>query len=790
MMAALKGNTANIHSLLEHNADGNLRNVLGQSALDIAIAMGHEEAAEILLSDNKKLNKQVSDLSTGITVREMGGSKTYMLTEANEARTTQSEEPSLQLRDFTENTEKISQNLCLLDRPSQYLQLAGPQLRLSADLDDVAASNTSTSISRRGPNVTPKARSPRIAYCISCCRHHPPDISQCLKKKFSTITKSDTLLPVHTMCQLDSIIRKPQSETDKKTEGAVESFRHKPSLSGRQRLTRFLSAIKQALKFKRNVRRSFNTSHDYSVRRRTDSPPSNKYVDQSIKHTESSADTAPSPLSDLDFRHSNLEVSRLPNRTLSPHISAQTGDNKTQAYRSRVRVTSPQSNTGIHDYNWTHRALSPQTNTHVLENTCRPSTQIRDNYFLEEGYKTPSIPCSLYHPSVATQDLSFHNDRQHICSHKQNIDVEHSTKHTHRLTNTEFSPLSNIDTHTLSSRTHSPLSNTKTDSLPDTAYSSFSSTEPYRLSYPSSMDIHSILDRTLSAPSHVETYSLADGAFPSQGNCHTDQNKSQMDTILNRAHSPITNLHAYISVDRACSSAANLNTYSSADRVHSPAANLQTYISADRIQSPVVNLNTYSSADRVHSSVVNLHAYSSAERVHSPAANLQTYSSAERVCSSVANLWTDSSADRVHSPVPNLYTCSSADGVHSPVANLKTSAAREHSPVANLKTYNSADRVHSPVANSHTYSSAERVHSRVANLKTSADRVHSPVANLYTYSSADGVHSPVANLKSSAARVHSPVANLHTYSSAERVHSPVANLKDLQFSRPSTFSCS
>ena len=762
MMAALKGNTANIHSLLAQNADGNLRNILGQSALDIAIAMGHEEVAEILLSDNRNVNNQVPDLSTEITVREMGGSKTYMLTEVTEACTTQSEEPSLQLCDFTENTE-ISQNLYLLDRPSQYL--AGPQLQFSADLDDVAASNKSTSFSHQSDNMTPKACSPKIEYCISCCKHHPPDISQCLKKKFSTFTKSDTLLPVHTTCQLDSIIRKPQSET----EGAVELLRHKPSLSGRKRLTRFLSAIKQALKFKRNVHRSFNTSQDYSVRCRTGSP-------SSIKHTESSGDTALSPLRNLDFRHSNLEVSRLPSRILSPHISTQTGRNKTQAYRSRAIVTSPQSNTGIshsrtHDYNWTYRGLSPHTKTHVLKNSCQTSTQTRGNYMLEESYKIGNIPCNLCHTSVATQEFFFHNDRQHIYSHKQNTHAEYSRKNTYRLPNTEFSSLSNIDTNTLSSRTHSPLSNTKTDSLPDTASSSFSNTEPYRLSFPSSMDIH----RTLSAPSHNETYSLADTAFPSQGNSYTDHNKTQMDTILNRAHSPITNLDAY----------------SSSDRVHSPIDNSQTYRSGDRVHSPAANLQMYSLADRVHS----------------PIASLKAYSSAERVYSSVANLQTDSSVDRVHFPVANLYTYSSADGVHSPVANLKTSAARVHSPVANLHTYSSAYRVHSPVANLHTYSSADRVHSPVANLHTysSAERVHSPVANLHTYSSADRVHSPVANLQaySSADRVSSPLANLHTYSSADRVHSSVANLKayssvdqvhspvaNLQFTRQSMSSCS
>ena len=686
MITALKGNTANIHSLLEHNADGNLRNILGQSALDIAIAMGHEEVAEILLSNDKKLNEQVPDLSTEITAREMGGrSKTYMLTEGNEARATPSEEPPLQLRDFTENTEKISQNLRLLDRPSQYLQFAGPQLQFSTDLDDVAARNTPTSFSVQNLNVTPKTCSPKIEYCISCCSHHLPDISQCLKKKFSTINKSDTLLPVHTTCQLDSITSKTQSVSDKKTEGVVESFRHTPSLSGRQRLTRFFSAIKQALRFKRNVRRSFNTSHDYSVRRRTVSPRSKKYVDQSITHIESSADTALSPLSNLDFRHSKLEVSRLPSRTLSPHISIQTGHNKTQTYRSRVRVTSPQSNSGIshsrtQDYNWTHRRLSPHTNISVLENTCQPSTQTTDNYFLEEGYKIAHIPCDLYHPSVATQDISFQRDGQHVYSHKQNIHAEHSTKHTYRLPNTEFSPLSNVGTHTLSSRTHSPLSNTKTDSFPDTAYSSFNSTEPYHMSYPSTMDIHSILDRTLPVPNHTATYSLTDRAFPPQGNSHTDQNKTQMDTILNRGHSPITNLH----------------TYSSAERVHSP----------------VVNLNTYSSAERVPSPVVKLHTYSSGDRVHSHAADLDTYISAERVCSSVANLHTDSSADIVHSPVANLHTYSS-DVVHSAVANLHT--------------YSSADRVHSPLANLHTYNSADRVHSPITNLQF--NRVRSPVAN-------------------------------------------------------------
>ena len=690
MMAALKGNTGNIHSLLEHNADGNLRNILGQSALDIAIAMGHEEVAEILLSDNKKLNRQVPDLSTEITIREMGGSKTYMLPERNEACTTQSEEPSLQLCDFTENAEKISQNLCLLDRPSQYLQFAGPQLQSSTDLDDVAASNTSTSFSHHSPNVTSKACSPKIEYCISCCRHHHPDISQCLKKKFSTVTKSDKLLPVHTTCQLDSIRRKSQSETDKKTEGVVELFGHEPSLSGRQRLTRFLSAITRALKFKRKVRRSFNTSHDYSVRRGTESPPSNKCVDQSITQMESCAGTALSPLINLNFRHGTLEVSRLPSRTLSPHISTQTGHNKTQTYRSRVRVTSPQSNIGIshsrtQDYNWTHRGLSPHTNICVLENTCQPSTQTRDNYFLEDGYKIASIPCSLYHPSVATQDISFHRDGQHIYSHKQNIHADHSTKHTYRLPNAEFSPLSNIGTHALSSRTYSPLSNTKTDSLPDTAYSSFSSTEPYCLSYPSSMDINSIPDRTLSAPSHNETHSLADRTFPPQGNSPTDLNKTQMGTIINRAHSPITNLH----------------TYSSAEQVHSPVVNLKTYNSADRICSPVANLHTYSSADRVHS----------------PVANLNTYSSADRICSPVADLHTYSSADKVHSPVANLHTYSSAGRVHSPVANLKTYSFTDRvcSPVANLHTYSSAGRVHSPVVNLQAYSSAERVHSPVAN---------------------------------------------------------------------------
>jgi hypothetical protein len=575
MMAALKGNTANIHSLLEHDADGNLHNILGQSALDIAITMGHEEMAEILVSENKKLNEQVPDLPTDTTVREMGGSKTYMLTEGNEACNTQSEELSLQLCGFTENTEKISQNLCLPDRPSQYLQFAGSQLQSSTDRDDVAASNTSTSVSHRGPNVTQKTRSPKIEYCISCCRHHSPDISQCLKKKFSTITKSDTLLPVHATCQLDSIIRKPQSETDKKIEGVVESFGHKPSLSGRQRLTRFLSAIKQALRFRRNVRRSFNTPHDCSVRRRADSPPSNKYVDQSITHMENSGGTALSPLRNLDFRHSKLEASRLPSRTLSPHISTQNGHNKTQTYRSRVRVTSPQSNTGIiqsrtQDYNWTHRGLSPHTNTCVLENNCQPSTQTRDNYFLEEGYKIASVPCNPYHSSVATQDISFHNDIQHIYSHQQNIHAEHGKKHTYRLPNTEFSPLSNIGTHTLSSRTYSPLSNTKTDSLPDTAYSSFSSTQPYHLSYSSSMDINSILERTLSAASHNETYSLADRAFPPQGNSPTDQNETQMDTILNTAHSAVTNLHTYSSAEQVHSAVANLKAYSSADRVHSP----------------------------------------------------------------------------------------------------------------------------------------------------------------------------------------------------------------------------
>ena len=746
MMAALKGNTANIHSLLEHNADGNLRNILGQSALDIAIAMGHEEVAEILLNDNKKLNKEIADLSTEITVREMEGSETYMLIEGHEARATLPEEPSLQLCDFTENKEKISQNLCLLDRPRQYLQFSGPQLQSSTDLDDLAASNTSASFSHRSPNVTPKTCSPKIEYCISCCRHHRPDISQCLKKKFSTITKSDTLLPVHTTCQLDSIIRKPQSETDKKTEGVVELFRHNPSLSGRQRLTRFLSAIKQALRFKRKVRRSFNTSHNYSVRSRTDSPPSNKYVDQSITHMESSADTALSPLSNLDFSHSKLEVSRLPSRTLSPHISTRTGHNKTKTYNSTVRVTSPQSNTGISHsraqyYNWTHRGLSPHTNTCVLQNTCHPSTQTRDNYFLEEGYKIASVPCNLYHPAVATQDISFHRDGQHIYSHEQNTHAEQSTKHTYRLPNTEFSPLSNISTHTLSSRTHSPLSNTKTDSLPDTAYSSFSSTEPYRLSYPSSMDIHSILDRTLSVPNHAETYSLADRAFPPQGNRPTDQNKTQMDTILNRAHSPITNLNTYSSAGRVHSPVANLDTYSSAERVHSSIANSQTYRSGDRVHSPAANLHTYSSADRIQSPVVNLHSYSSAERVHSLVANLHTYSSAERVQSPVVNLHSYSSADRVHSPVANLHTYSSVDRVCSPVANLQFT--RVHSPAANLHIYSSAERVQSPVVNLHSYSSAERA--------------HSPVANLKTYSSADRVHSPVANLQFT--RVRSPVAN-------------------------------
>ena len=662
MMAALKGNTANIHSLLEQNADGNLRNILGQSALDIAIAMGHEEAAEILLSDNAKVNKQVPDLSTEISVREMGGSKTYMLTEGTEAHTTQSEEPSLQLCDFTENTEKISPNTCLLDRPSLYLPFAGPQLQFSADLDDVAASNMSTSFSHQSHNVTPKACSPKIEYCISCCRHHPPDISQCLKKKFLTITKSDALLPVHTTCQLDLVIRKPQSDTDRKMEGAVESLRHKPSLRSRQRLTRFLSAIKQALKFKRNVRRSFNTSHDYTVRCRTDSPPSNKYVDQGIEHSESSVDTATSPLRNLDLRHGNLEVSRLPSRTLSAHISEQTGHNKTQTYGPRARVISPQSNTGIshsrtRDYNRTNRGLSPHTNMHVLENTF----QTRDNYSLEEGCQIASIPCNLYHTLVATQDISFHNDRQHIYSHKQNIQAEHSKKHTYRLPNTEFSPLSNIDTHTLSSRTHSPLSNIKTDSLPDTAYSSFSSTEPYCLSYPSSMDIHSILDRTLSAPSHTETYSLADTAFPSQGNSRTDQNKAQMDTILNRAHSPITNLDTYSSAGRACSLAANLYTYSSAERVHSPIANSQTYRSGDRVHSPAANLQTYISANRVQSPVVNLNTYSSTQRVHSLIAKSQIYRSGDRVYSPIANLHTYSSVDRVHSPVANLGTYISID---------------------------------------------------------------------------------------------------------------------------------
>ena len=693
MMAALKGNTANIHSLLEHNADGNLRNILGQSALDIAIAMGHEKVAEILLSDNENLNKQVPDPSTEITVTEMGGSKTYMLIERNEACTMQSEEPSLQLRDFTENTE-ISQNLCLLDRPSQYLQFVGPQLQFSTDLDDVATSNTPISFSHQSPNVTPKTCSPKIQYCISCCSHHLPDISQCLKKKFSTITKSDTLLPVQTTCKVDSIISKTQSESDKKTEGVVESFRHKPSSSGHQGLTHFLSGIKQALKFKRNVRRSFSTSHDYGVRRRTDSPPSNKYVDQSITHIESCAGTELSPLSNLDFRHSKLEVSR----TLSPHISTQTGHSKTHTYRSRVKVTSPQSNTGIshsrtHDYNWTHRGISPYTNTRVLENTCQPSTQTRDSHFLEEGYKNASIPCNLCHPSVATQDISFHNDRQHIYSHKQNIHAEHSTKHTYSLPNTEFSPLSNINTHNLSSRTHSPLSNTKTDSLPDTAYPSFSSTEPYRLSYPSSMV------RTLSVPCYTETHSLPDRAFPPQGNSHTDQNKTQMDNILNRAHSPITNLHTYSSANRACSPVANLHTYSSAERVHSPVANLHTYSSGDRVQFPAANLHTYSSENRVCSPVANLHTYSSAERVHSPAANLYTYSS----------------ADRVHSPIANLQTYSSADRVHSPIANLKTYKSAVHSPVANLHTYSSADRIHSPVTNLYTYSAADREHSPVAN---------------------------------------------------------------------------
>jgi hypothetical protein len=636
MMAALKGNTANIHSLLECKADANMCNILGQSALDIATAMGHEQVAEMLMSDNEKLNKQVPALSTEITFREMGLSKTYMLTEENEACTTQSEEPSSQLRDFSQHTQKISQNLCLLGRSGQSLQFAGPRLQFCTHLDDVAASSTSTSFSLQRPNVTPKICSPKIEYCMSCCSHHPPDISQCLKKKSSNISKSDALLPVHNTCQLDSIISKPQS----KTETVIESFRHKPSFSGPHRFSQLLSEIKKAFKFKTNVRRIFNTSRNHSVRRRTDSPPSNKYVDQSTIHTDSSADTALSPLRNLDVCHSNLEASRLPSRT-PPHINTQTCHNTTQTYRSRVRVTSPQSNTGISHsrtqaFNGAHRGLSPHNNTCVLETICQPST--RDSYTIEEGYKIASIPCSLYQPSDSTQDIFFQKDKHKACSYKRNIDTEHSKTQTYSLPNSEFSPLRNIGTHTVSSRTHTPLSNTKTYSLPDTACSSFSSTEPYGLSYPSRMDIHSVLDRILSALSNKETYSLPDRAFPSQSNSHTGQNNTKMCTILNRANSPVT----------------NLRTYSSADRVRSPVANLQTYSSVGRVLSPVANLQAYSSADRVLSPVAYLHAYSSADRVLSPVANLQTHSSADRQCSPVANLHTYSSADRQCSPAANL----------------------------------------------------------------------------------------------------------------------------------------
>jgi hypothetical protein len=520
MMAALKGNCVVIDILLEHKADVNQRNILGQSALDIAAAVGHEQLMQLLQSDNcdhTELKTALPDLVTGIAIQKTGETETYMSTEKNEAYTQISamklEEKASQLHYMTpQYTTKIFQNLDQSDSLSPSFQFTEPWAKSSTDTNIVPISAASSSFSLQNPDMMSATYTPKIEYCTACSSHHLSNSLHCLKNKSSNISKLDVPVPMHNMCISGSVITKLQNQTDKPSEHVIQPFI--PRTNNTTIPSRICTFILpgSVLSPQDNIQIGQSTTQAYNLRVKTVSPQSNHNIcSPSIETTDISMEN-------------NYKLVDIPQSLLQPHVSTE----DIHFQEARYRDLSPQTNTQVcctttHD-NFPSRAKN--TESHSLAITAlSPQTNIQIYRGTTHAYNLPSRGLS---PRSNTKPYTL-ADRAH--SPQTNAQICHGTTHAYNISSKGLSPVRNTEAYSLSDAAHSPQTN---------AQFCHGTTQAYN-----------IPSKRLSPRSNTEAYSLADRAHSPQTNAQICHGTTQAYNISSKELSPLRNTEAYSLADRA-----------------------------------------------------------------------------------------------------------------------------------------------------------------------------------------------------------------------------------------------
>jgi hypothetical protein len=539
MMAALKGNTAIVDLLLEHKADVNQRNILGQSALDIAVAMGHGQVLQILQSDNhhhndlqilqsdnyhhSEVENALPDLVTGIAVQKTWETETYVSTEKNEALaqipTRQLEES--QIRYTTpQHTTKICHNLCQSDTLFPSFQFTEPQTNTSSDTNEVPVSAACSSFSLQNSDMMSATYTPKIEYCSPCSSCHLSNSSHCLKNKSSNISKLDVPVPLHNMCISGSVITKLQKQADKPTEHVSQPFipfMNNVAVPSRIRAIRSLGSN---ISPQDNKKIGHSMAQAYNLKVRAISPQSNTNRIHNIYRPNIEA-------RDILPMENNYKFVDIPQSLLQPCVSTE------HTYFQNERDLSPQTNTHIcygatHDYNCPSRAHATSKNIelHSLQNTAlSPQTNIQIDHGTTRVYNLPSKGIS---PLRNTEAYSLADKALSPQNHSQ---VGHDTTHAYKITGKGPPSPSNTKPYSLHDRTHSLQTSAQMGH--------------------GTMQAYNVPSGGLSPINNTGPYSLADRAHYPQTSAHMGHGTMQAYKVPSGGLSPISNTDPYSLDDRA-----------------------------------------------------------------------------------------------------------------------------------------------------------------------------------------------------------------------------------------------
>ncbi|XP_021924127.1 uncharacterized protein LOC110831920 isoform X2 [Zootermopsis nevadensis] len=566
MMAALKGNSVAVDLLLEHDADVNKRNVLGQSALDIAVTMGHGQVMQLLQSDNChhiELRSVLPDLVTGIAVKETGGSEIHVPTEKNAAyvqiRATLLEERDSQLCSKTpQRTKIISQYHS--DSLSPSFHFTEPWTS-STDTNIVPTSATTSSFSLQNPDMS-ATYTPKIEYCTACFSHHLSNPLHCLNNKSSYISKLDMPRPVPNMCRLTSVITKLQNQTDKPSQHVIQPFIPCTNNMAVPSMVRTFISPGSMLSPPDNKQIAQSTTQTCNLRIRTISPQSNTHV---IHNPSLEA-------MNISSTENNYKLADIPCSLLQPCVSTE------DTYLKEA----------------TYRELSPQTKTRV-------SYRTQDNFPARaKNTESHNLPITAIPPH---SNIKIYHGTTHACNLP--------SRGLSPLRNKGLSPLRNMETYSLANRVFSPQINTEiyhgtsqAYNTPNKGLSPLRNTEAYSLAdralspqcnteiYHGTSQAYNTPNKGLSPLRNTEAYSLADRALSPQ----ISHGISQAYSTPNKGLSPLRNTEAYSLADRALSPQCNTEIYHGTSQAYntpnkglSPLRHTEAYSLADRALSPQIN---------------------------------------------------------------------------------------------------------------------------------------------------------------------------------------------------------